>query len=111
LKLLIDNQLPEALAVFLKEQGFDARHVRRLGLAAAADERIWQFAKTGSFGIVTMDEDFCYLASRHGTPPQVVWVRLGNVRRPALLATFAAVLPELRQGLESGTPVIEISQS
>lgn len=111
MKLLVDNQLPEALAVFLNESGFEARHVRRLGLGAAPDERIWQFAKTGAWVIVTMDEDFQHLASRFGTPPQVIWVRLGNARRHALLAAFASVLPELRAGLESGTPVIEIDQA
>ncbi len=111
MKLLIDNQLPEALAAFFNENGFDARHVRHFGLGAVPDEQIWQFAKSGNYGIVTMDEDFQHLASRHGSPPQVVWVRLGNVRRQALLETFAALLPTLRSGLESGTAVIEISQS
>ncbi len=111
MKLLVDNQLPEALAVFLKENGFDARHVRRAGLGNASDERIWRFAKTNACAIVTMDEDFQHLASRFGTPPQIVWIRLGNVRRHALLAVFAAILPALRDGLESGTPVIEIGQA
>jgi len=55
-----------------------------------------------------MDEDFQHLAVRYGTPPQVVWVRLGNVRKLALLEAFASLLPELRAGLENGIPVIEI---
>lgn len=55
-----------------------------------------------------MDEDFQHLAARYGTPPQVVWVRLGNVRKAALLEAFSAVLPQLRAGLENGVPVIEI---
>ncbi|MDK9724826.1 MAG: DUF5615 family PIN-like protein [Sterolibacteriaceae bacterium MAG5] len=108
MKLLIDNQLPEALAAFLVESGVECRHVRRIGLGAAADAEIWNYAKIEGFGIVTMDEDFQHLAARYGTPPQVVWVRLGNVRKQALLEAFAAVLPELRAGLEAGTPVIEI---
>jgi predicted nuclease of predicted toxin-antitoxin system len=56
-----------------------------------------------------MDEDFQHLAARYGTPPQVVWVRLGNVRKQALLSAFAAVLPMLRSEIENGTPVIEIA--
>ena len=108
MKLLVDNQLPEALAVFLSENGFEARHVRRFGLAAVSDERIWQFAKAEGFSIVSMDEDFQHLSARLGSPPQVVWVRLGNVRRQALLDTFAKLLPELRSGLEGDTAVIEI---
>lgn len=108
MKLLIDNQLPEALAVLLSERGFESRHVRRLGLGAVTDERIWQFAKTEGFGIVTMDEDFQHLSTRFGSPPQVVWVRLGNVRRHSLLSVFTALLPGLRAGLEGGSAVIEI---
>ncbi len=108
MKLLIDNQLPEALAAFLSEHGFEARHVRRLGLAAVSDERIWQFAKVEGFAIVSMDEDFRHISARFGFPPKVVWVRLGNVRRQALLGAFAKLLPELCAGLEGDTAVIEI---
>lgn len=79
MKLLIDNQLPEALAVFLVEKGIEARHVRRLGLGAVEDERIWQYAKAEGYVIVSMDEDFQNLSARFGAPPQVVWVRLGKV--------------------------------
>ena len=109
MKLLVDNQLPEALAAFLAANGIESRHVRRLGLGAVSDAEIWSFASSEGFGIVTMDEDFQHLAARYGTPPQVVWVRLGNVRKLALLAVFSAVLPALRAGLEAGTPVIEIA--
>lgn len=108
MKLLVDNQLPEALAAFLAASGFESHHVRRLGLGAATDAEIWSFASAQGFGIVTMDEDFQHLAARYGTPPQVVWVRLGNVRKPALLEAFSTVLAELRAGLENGVPVIEI---
>jgi len=108
LKLLVDNQLPEALAVFLAANGIESRHVRRLGLGSVSDEEIWRFARAEGFAIVTMDEDFQHLAVRYGTPPQVVWVRLGNVRKLVLLEAFASILPGLRAGLENGTPVIEI---
>ncbi len=108
MKLLVDNQLPEALTVFLTAHGFESSHVRELGLAGVSDADIWSFARTNGFGIVTMDEDFQHLAARYGTPPQVVWVRLGNARKLALLEAFSAVLADLRNGLENGTPVIEI---
>ena len=108
MKLLVDSQLPEALSAFLTENGIESRHVRQLGLGAASDSEIWRFATAEGFGIVTMDEDFQQLAARYGTPPQVVWVRLGNVRKLVLLDAFAAVLTELRDGLENGIAVIEI---
>jgi predicted nuclease of predicted toxin-antitoxin system len=108
LKLLIDNQLPEALAEFLTSSGFECRHVRRVGLGTSPDAVIWDFAKGNGFAIVTMDEDFQHLAARYGTPPQVIWVRLGNVRKLALIEAFKAILPDLRTGLDNGTAVIEI---
>ena len=108
MKFLVDNQLPEALAAFLAANGIESRHVRRLGLGAVTDDEIWRFARAEGYAIVTMDEDFQHLATRYGTPPQVVWVRLGNVRKGALLDAFAAVLSELRAGLEGGISVIEI---
>jgi len=109
LKLLVDNQLPEALAAFLATNGIESRHVRELGFGSVSDWEIWSFATAEGFGIVTMDEDFQHLAARYGTPPQVVWVRLGNVRKTALLEAFSAVLSALRAELGNGTPVIEIS--
>jgi predicted nuclease of predicted toxin-antitoxin system len=80
----------------------------RDSIAAVSDERIWQFAKSEGFAIVSMDEDFRHLSARFGFPPKVVWVRLGNVRRQALLGVFAKLLPELRAGLEGDTVVIEV---
>lgn len=56
-----------------------------------------------------MDEDFQYLAARYGTPPQVVWVRLGNVRKLALIESFSAMLGNIVTGLESGVAVIEVA--
>jgi len=105
LKFLVDNQLPKALAVFLSANGLEAARVRQHRLAAATGD----FAKASGFVIVTMDEDFQHLSARYGPPPQVVWVRLGNVRKQALLATFTSVLPELHGEIEMGTAVIEIA--
>lgn len=52
MKLLVDNQLPEALAAFLAANGIESRHVRRLGLGAVSDAEIWNFASAEGFGIV-----------------------------------------------------------
>lgn len=109
MKFLVDNQLPEALAAFLSANGLEAAHVRQHRLSAATDAEIWGFAKASGFVIVTMDEDFQHLAARYGTPPQVVWVRLGNVRKQALLSAFTSVLPVLRSEIENGTAVVEIA--
>lgn len=109
MKLLVDNQLPLALARYLAANGFDCRHVQDIGMEASDDREIWAYGKSNQLTIVTKDEDFPLMADRQGsTPPQVVWVRLGNCRKAALLDAFAAVLPELRALLDEGRSVIEI---
>lgn len=109
MKLLVDNQLPLALARFLAANGFDCQHVQDIGMGATDDRVIWEHAKTHGMTIVTKDEDFPLMADRQGSiPPQVVWVRLGNCRKAALLQAFTALLPDLRALLEDGGSVIEI---
>lgn len=107
--LLVDNQLPLALARYLAANGWTCAHVQDVDLAMADDRTIWQYAKERNLTIITKDEDFQALANRQRSiPPQVVWVRLGNCRKAALLEAFARVLPALRETLAQGDAVIEI---
>jgi predicted nuclease of predicted toxin-antitoxin system len=107
--LLVDNQLPVALARYLSAHGWDCIHVRDVGLDEASDQVIWAYAKAQSLAIVTKDEDFQALANRQGIPPpQVVWVRLGNCRKHAILEAFSRILPSLKELLAAGDSVVEI---
>ena len=42
--LLVDNQLPLALARYLAANGWECIHVRDVALEAATDRTIWQYA-------------------------------------------------------------------
>lgn len=107
--LLVDNQLPLALARYLAANGWECVHVQDVGLEAVDDRRIWQYAKERGLTIITKDEDFQALASwQRSIPPQVVWVRLGNCRKAVLLEAFSRILPALRDLLAAGDAVIEI---
>ncbi len=109
MKLLVDNQLPLALARFLSANGFECRHVVDIGLEAASDQTIWNHATREGLVIVTKDEDFPHLADRQASiPPQVLWVRLGNCRKAALLKAFADVLPQIGEQLQAGHAVVEL---
>jgi predicted nuclease of predicted toxin-antitoxin system len=106
---LIDNQLPIALARFIAANNFECLHVRDVELDRANDRTIWAYAKDRGYVIVTKDEDFQAMANRQGTiPPQVVWVRLGNCRKDALLAAFGKLLNSLKEELASKSLVVEI---
>ena len=109
MSLLVDNQLPVALTRYLGASGWECVHVRDVGLGEASDQVIWEYAKANRLAIITKAEDFQALANRQGSiPPQVVWVRLGNCRKAALLEAFSKILPSLKALLVAGDAVVEI---
>jgi predicted nuclease of predicted toxin-antitoxin system len=107
-KLLVDNQLPVALARHLTSLGHECEHVEAVHLEAASDAEIWQYASQRGCVVVSKDEDFLYLASRAESTARFLWVRLGNCRTGALLEAFDRLWPRLEQALASGERVIEI---
>ena len=108
MKLLVDNQLPVALARHLTSLGHECEHVEAVNLDAASDAEIWQYASQRGSVIVSKDEDFLYLASRGESAARLVWVRLGNCRTSALLEAFDRLWPSIEQALLSGERVVEI---
>ena len=58
--------------------------------------------------LITKDEDFFQRACRPSAQVQIVWVRLGNCRKAALLAAFESVMPQLETALQQGQRVVEI---
>lgn len=108
MKFLVDNQLPAALARFLAARGIDCQHVLDLDLAEAKDKEIWQIATTRQMVLISKDEDFFHLANRPESQVQLVWVRLGNCRNPALLDAMGSAWPRIQSRLEAGDKVVEV---
>ena len=108
MRFLIDNQLPAALAGFLREAGFHASHVLALGLAEAPDTEIVRYASQNDFVIVTKDEDFGILSALGRCKPVVIWVRLGNCRKDALIKAFTASLDSILEKIRAGDALIEL---
>jgi predicted nuclease of predicted toxin-antitoxin system len=77
-KLLFDENLSHRLAESLSEVYPDSAHLRNCGLRGAADEPIWQYARENGFVIVSKDSDFSGRSSLLGSPPKVIWLRIGN---------------------------------
>jgi predicted nuclease of predicted toxin-antitoxin system len=77
-KLLFDENLSHKLVRRLSDIFPDAAHVRDVGLKAADDPAVWEYAKNNDFMIVSKDSDLHQRSFVFGQPPKVVWVRLGN---------------------------------
>jgi predicted nuclease of predicted toxin-antitoxin system len=107
-KFLIDNQLPAALAKYLRDRGFDCAHVLDVGLGQSSDSDICAYAASEQAVIVSKDQDFFYLASQPKLDIKLIWVRLGNCRTSALLQAFDRLWPEIEASLNAGDRVIEI---
>lgn len=107
MRFLVDAQLPPALARRLEALGHIAEHVVDLGMASASDAAIRDHAVNVGAVIMTKDEDFAVRRVLLGGPT-VVWLRLGNTRRSALLSRIEADLPAIVAALERGETLVEI---
>jgi len=107
-KFLVDNQLPTALARFLTGIGTEAVHVLDVGLAQSADAELWSFAVENKFVLISKDHDFLHFLERTAPDGQLIWVRVGNCRRHALLETVERVWPETLALATAGERLIEI---
>jgi len=108
MRLLVDAQLPPALASWLGKHGFSASAVRDLGLRESDDGSIWNFATTGGWTVVTKDEDFVARCIGNPTAPAVIWLRVGNCTNRVLFTWLDPMLPEIQRRLSEGEKVIEI---
>jgi predicted nuclease of predicted toxin-antitoxin system len=78
MKLLFDENLSHKLVRLLADLFPDSVHVRDVGLKAADDSDVWEYAQDNSFLICSKDSDLHQRSFLFGFPPKVVWVRLGN---------------------------------
>src|SRR5687767_10560996 len=97
MKLLFDENLSPRLPQFLKETFPESRHVRDCALKGKTDREIWEYARREQFVIVSKDSDFLQRSLIHGTPPKVVWLRIGNCTRDDLLRLILSREKEIRE--------------
>jgi len=87
-KLLLDQNLSRRLIPALEACFPGSAQVALVGLERAFDIDIWKYAKDHGFVIVTKDSDFEELSLLYGTPPKVIWIKLGNACNEIILKTL-----------------------
>ena len=74
----------------------------------ANDDVIFDFAKSASLIVVTKADDFVRRSDALGAPPQILWLRIGNCRNPALFAALASAWVNIVAALDRGERVVEL---
>jgi len=109
MRFLVDAQLPPVLARWLTSLGHEAEHVADCDLLVASDRVIWAYALANGSVIITKDEDFAVRRMMEASGPQVLWIRLGNTTRRALLVWLEPLLPLVLESLSRGEVLVEIT--
>jgi predicted nuclease of predicted toxin-antitoxin system len=110
-KLWIDAQLPPSLARAQPGSRGASLPSDRPGLAGCRDEAIYAAARAAADIVVTKDSDFVRLLERHGPPPKVLWIALGNVSNRELTRILSVRWEKIRAHFESGEPLVELGRS
>jgi predicted nuclease of predicted toxin-antitoxin system len=107
-KVLIDAQLPPGLKLLLTQAGHQAQHVVEIGLRDADDAQLWGYAVREGTVILTKDEDFAARRLREPDGPTIVWLRVGNCSRAALVRWLTSLLSSIEALVAAGESVIEV---
>ena len=78
MKLLFDENLSPKLPSRLSDLFPNSLHVRDIGMKATIDPIVRDYAKDNNLMLVSKDSDMHDLSLVFGSPPKVIWLRLGN---------------------------------
>ncbi len=107
MRLLLDMNLPPAIAEWLRGEGHDAVHARELGGRDLSDREIFTRAAEADRTVVTFDLDFgeiVGLASEMASG--VVLLRLRSARQAHLRARLRVALSQAGDALGAGAIVL-----
>ena len=101
--LLLDQGLPRDAAQQLRASGVLCTHVGELGMAAAADIEILEWARLHGSAVVTLDADFhAMLAVQGATKPSVIRIRVQGLNGTAVTRLLHRVLAQYKAELGAG---------
>lgn len=94
-RLLFDENLSPRLVSLLAELFPDSVHVDDIALHGCPDADLWRYARDFGFVLVSKDNDFRQMSFLRGTPPKVVWLRIGNAPTQAVVDLLRSRIAEI----------------
>lgn len=95
MRFIVDAHLPKSIAEIFADLGHDAVHTSELPTGNATDDRDIILIAADDAIIVSKDEDFYQSFLIHGKPPQLIFVKVGNMRLKEIKQLFIKVAPKL----------------
>ena len=74
----------------------------------ADDTDIWNYALQNAAVIVTKDQDFPHRHGQSHAAPDVLWLRIGNTSRRALLEWLEPLLTQIEELIEDSDGLVEL---
>jgi predicted nuclease of predicted toxin-antitoxin system len=109
LKLLFDQNISFKITRFTESTFPGCIHVTQVGLQDESDIRIFEFARSNGYTIVTFDSDFIDLCVVKGAPPKIIWLRTGNQTTKVLERILLVQKETIQQFLtQSDDAILEI---
>ncbi len=96
MSLLFDQNLSRRLPTLLADEFPGSEQVIQAGLASASDAAVWAYAAARGLAVVSKDADFRHLSATLGSPPKVIWLRMGNGPTVAVEALLRSRATDLR---------------
>lgn len=94
-RLLFDANLSPRLVSSLSDVFPNSAHVSDVGRLAADDMAIWSYARDNGLTIASKDSDFHHMSFVLGSPPKVLWLRVGNCPTDAIERVLRGHIDEI----------------
>jgi predicted nuclease of predicted toxin-antitoxin system len=111
MKWLVDAQLSPRLSAWLGNRGEASLHVSEIeGGLRLSDDKLWDYAGKNEYVVMSKDRDFFERSVVSGSPPQVVYLAVGNCSTEKLLDILEQYWNKIQQALVRESPLVVVTQ-
>jgi len=97
MKLLLDENISRRIIPIILQEYPGSTQISLLNKEQSSDAEIWDFAKLNGYIIVTKDADFYDMSVLYGQPPKVIWLKIGNQNKAAVINALLGSRSELEK--------------